>query len=187
MTRDASNTDVSLRAATPLDAGAIAAVLHAAFVEFEPVYTPAAFAATTPSSDTLRARWAEGPVWVAEVDARIVGTVAAVRHGDALYVRSMAVLPSAHGRGIGHVLLRCAEAHAREEHCARMYLATTPFLSRAIALYERYGFRRSSAGPGELFGTPLLTMELPLAPAPAAEAQKPPPHITGLRGRELLR
>jgi hypothetical protein len=37
-------------------------------------------------------------------------------------------------------------------------LSTTPFLAFAIALYERFGFRRSDAGPRELFGTPLFTM-----------------------------
>ncbi len=29
---------------------------------------------------------------------------------------------------------------------------------RAIALYERYGFRRTDDGPSALFGTPLFTM-----------------------------
>jgi hypothetical protein len=40
-----------------------------------------------------------------------------------------------------------------------LLLSTTPFLSEAIKLYERSGFRRSTEGPRELFGTPLFTME----------------------------
>jgi short-subunit dehydrogenase len=36
-------------------------------------------------------------------------------------------------------------------------LSTTP-LTRAISLYEQYGFRRSDEGPNNLFGTPLFTM-----------------------------
>src|SRR5260370_227302 len=39
-----------------------------------------------------------------------------------------------------------------------MYLSTTPFLDRAIRLYERFGFQRSDEGPLDLFGTPLFTM-----------------------------
>ena len=37
----------------------IARVLYQAFVEFEAQYTPAAFAATTPTSDQIRERWSE--------------------------------------------------------------------------------------------------------------------------------
>jgi hypothetical protein len=40
-----------------------------------------------------------------------------------------------------------------------MRLHTTPFLSRAIRCYERFGFVRSQDPPSNLFGTPLFTME----------------------------
>lgn len=39
----------------------------------------------------------------------------------------------------------------------------TVSLSRAIALYERLGFVRTDAGPHDLYGTPLFTMEKMLA------------------------
>jgi hypothetical protein len=38
-------------------------------------------------------------------------------------------------------------------------VSTTPFLLRAITLYERCGFRRTGDGPEDLSGTPLFTME----------------------------
>jgi ribosomal protein S18 acetylase RimI-like enzyme len=41
----------------------------------------------------------------------------------------------------------------------RLFLSTTPFLDRAISLYERFGFQRNEEGLRELFGTPLFTME----------------------------
>jgi ribosomal protein S18 acetylase RimI-like enzyme len=77
----------------------------------------------------------------------------------------MAVAPASRGRGVGELLLRRVEAFASERGFGRMFLSTTPFLDRAIRLYERYGFERTGEGPYELFGTPLFTMEKLLKPA----------------------
>jgi putative acetyltransferase len=96
----------------------------------------------------------------------IVGTVAAVAKGERLYIRSMAVLPSARGHGIGKALLEQIEKFATEQGFQRLYLSTTPFLLSAIRLYESFGFDRTSEGPHELFGTPLFTMEKKIAAAP---------------------
>lgn len=52
---------------------------------------------------------------------------------------------------------------AAAQECKRIFLSTTPFLGRAIALYERLGFVRSAEEPHELYGTPLFTMEKMLA------------------------
>jgi GNAT superfamily N-acetyltransferase len=60
---------------------------------------------------------------------------------------------------VGARLLAAAEAHAREAGCRRLFLSTTPFLTAAIALYERAGFARTDEPPHELLGTPLFTME----------------------------
>ena len=67
----------------------------------------------------------------------------------------------ARGERIGALLLTHVEEFARTEGCSRLFLSTTPFLDRAIRLYERFGFRRTLEGPHELFGTPLFTMEKP--------------------------
>lgn len=157
-------SDIQVRTAVPEDAPAIAAVLAAAFAEYEPAYTPQALAATTPTSDQIRPRFSEGPVWVALLGEAIVGTVAAVPKGERLYVRSMGVLPTARGHGIGGLLLRHVESFAAEGGYKSLFLSTTPFLAGAIALYERFGFRRSREGPHDLFGTPLFTMVKDLEP-----------------------
>lgn len=159
MTRNRPVPSLQIRAATLEDIEAIASVLSRSFAEFKPAYTPEALAATTPTSDQLRARWSEGPVWVAVSTGTIVGTVSAVAKKDALYVRSMAVLPAERGQSIGHLLLQEAEAYAVAHHCKRLLLSTTPFLGQAIELYKRSGFLRTSEGPHELFGTSLFTME----------------------------
>jgi GNAT superfamily N-acetyltransferase len=136
----------------------IAALLDTAFREHRPEYTPGAYAATTPSAETLRDRFHEGPVWVALRGEEIVGTVAAVIREGSLYVRSMAVLPTERGGRIGARLLDMAEEYAREQGITRLYLSTTPFLHRAISLYRSYGFQLNGE-ESDLHGTPLLVME----------------------------
>jgi GNAT superfamily N-acetyltransferase len=106
----------------------------------------------------------EGPLWVAALADTIVGTVSALSKGDALYIRGMAVLPVARGQKIGELLLMQIESFAFAHGYKRLILSTTPFLTRAIRLYEQFGFRRSSDGPHDLFGTPLFTMTKRLKP-----------------------
>ncbi len=149
--------------AEPADAAAIAAVLAAAFREFEPLYTPAAFRATTPTAAEIEARWSEGPVWIARLGGAAVGTVGAVERAEELYIRSMAVVPAARGRGVAGALLSTVESHARSRGDARLTLSTTPFLTGAIALYERSGFERRLE-PLSLHGTELWAMTKALTP-----------------------
>ena len=104
-------------------------------------------------------RSSEGPVWVAVRASEGVGTVSVVHKGDALYIRSMGVVPAARGHRVGESLLRRVESFAAEHGYARLVLSTTPFLSSAIRLYEYSGFRRNEGGPHDLICTPLFTME----------------------------
>jgi len=155
----AAPTARQIRLALPTDIPAIASVLLQSFAEYESLYTTRGFAATTPTAEEITARWHEGPIWVSLLNGEIIGTVSAVPGGESLYVRSMAVLPAARGYHLGQQLLDQVELYAREQGHNRLYLSTTPFLRRAIRLYENHGFRRTTAGPQELFGTPLFSME----------------------------
>ena len=140
----------------------MAAVLLAAFRDFEPLYTAQGFRATTPTAEEIARRLTEGPSWIALDDGQVVGTVSAVEGADEIYLRSMAVLPSARGRGVATRLLQTAEAFAVSRQVRRLTLSTTPFLTDAIRLYEQAGFRRTSA-PLDLHGTPLFGMVKELA------------------------
>lgn len=158
-----SDEGVRVRAAGPADAGPVAQVLRESFAEYKDLYTTEAFAATTPASESVLARMKEGPVWVALLDRAVVGTASAVGRGEDLYIRGMAVLPAGRGLGIGLLLLKRIEDYAYAHGHRRLILSTTPFLYRAIRLYERFGFRRSDEGPRHLSGTPLFTMVKSLA------------------------
>ena len=150
---------VVIRIARSDDATSIAAVLLQSFIEYKAVYTAGGFAATTPDTEEVRRRMTEGPTWVAVQDSEIVGTVAVVPSGERLYIRSMAVIPSARGQNIGVKLLRHIEDFASANNYKHLFLSTTPFLSRAIKLYQQLGFVLSDQQIEDLHGTPLLRME----------------------------
>jgi putative acetyltransferase len=150
--------DAHIRRATADDAWSIASVLHASFVEHESSYTTEAFAATTPTREQVQHRMSEGPIWVALQGDTIVGAVSVVLKSDTVYIRGMAILPTARGQRIGTLLLQQVEVYASGHGYRRLFLSTTPFLTRAIRLYEHRGFQRSDEGPHDLFGTPLFTM-----------------------------
>ncbi|HSA92650.1 MAG TPA: GNAT family N-acetyltransferase [Terriglobales bacterium] len=153
-----ADSKIRIRTAAPTEAAAIAAILYESFLEYKPIYTPEGFAATTPPAAEIERRFDEGPIWVAVGEGAIVGTVSAVLKSGRVYVRSMAILPAARGHAIGRRLLELVEQWAQEHGHRELFLCTTPFLDRAIRLYEGHGFRRSQEGPHELFGTPLFTM-----------------------------
>lgn len=152
---------VQIKIASPDEAGEIAALLREAFAEFETLYTPGAFAATVPDAEAIRRRFdeEEGVIWTALKNKKIVGTVSTVVDGEKLYVRSMAVSPSAQGAGVGRRLLEAVERFAIENQFEKLFLYTTLFLTSAIRLYEQNGFERGEVRTDEFFGTPWFPME----------------------------
>lgn len=157
--RKDDSRSLQIRMAGPQEAHIVARVLLESFLEFERLYTPKGFAATTPEAPQVLARMREGPIWLAFHDAEVLGTVAAVLKPDSVYVRGMAVLPAARGLKVGARLLQQVEHWATVQDRRRLFLTTTPFLQAAIRLYEKFGYQRTSTGPNNLFGTPLFTME----------------------------
>ena len=163
------NGAIRIRVAAPEDAESIAEVLAESFAEYESLYTPPAYTATVPTVDEIRGRFGKEMIWVA-LRGEIIGTVSAVPKKDALYIRSMAILPKARGQRIGEKLLNEIEKHAGTMNYRKLFLNTTPFLKRAIRLYEKFGF--VFCGADDLYGTPLLTMEKSLESKSGKAAEK---------------
>ena len=162
MLRDEYESEVpklqpKIRVAMPEDSEAIATVLAKSFAECKSSYTTAAYEATVPPVDKIKKRFGEGKIWVAIKDDEIVGTVSVVPKNDSLYIRSMAITPETRGQKIGERLLKEIEDYAVAGNYRKLFLNTTPFLERAIRLYETFGFVR--CGSDDLYETPLLTME----------------------------
>ncbi|MFN0278045.1 MAG: GNAT family N-acetyltransferase [Pyrinomonadaceae bacterium] len=159
-TKNAPSHDVTIRLATKADSAAISRVLLEAFSAIREHYTDEAFKAVTPAPDEIKGRFAEGPMWVAELFGEVVGTVSLTTEPEGLYVRSMAVLPNAQGHGIGRKLLDELHEHAAGSEIERIFLYTLPFQTGARAIYEKHGYtwvRDTSAE--EWYGVPGLEME----------------------------
>ncbi|HUR99934.1 MAG TPA: GNAT family N-acetyltransferase [Pyrinomonadaceae bacterium] len=151
---------VQIRRAVETDAEVISEVLLESFSTFREHYTPEAFEIVTPSAELIRERFAEGPMWIGIIDETIVGTASAMPEPDWLYVRSIAVLPSARGMGIAGKLLDAIEEYAVSEGFEKLFLYTTYFTTGAVELYEKHGYLRGrDTTADEWYGTPGLEME----------------------------
>ena len=131
---------VTLRLATVEDSRIVSDLIYEAFSPFRSEYTEGAFEYTTPSADAIRPRFAEGPIWIAELDGEAVGTVSGLAEAERFYIRSMAIKPSAQRVGVGQKLLDALESYAREHGFEKLYLYTTYVLPGAKRLYEKNGF-----------------------------------------------
>jgi len=152
--------EASVRLATPADAEGISRVIKEAFTPLREHYTDEAFEVVTPGPDMIVQRFDEGPMWIAEVDGDVVGTVSLITEPEGLYVRSMAVSPRAQRMGIGHKLLDALHEHVEGGEIERIFLYTTYFTPGAKDMYAKHGYTyvRDTA-PDEWYGVPGLEME----------------------------
>jgi GNAT superfamily N-acetyltransferase len=149
-----------IRLAQPDESVIVSNLLLEAFTPYRSGYTRDAFEYTTPTADVIEPRFAEGPIWLALDCNDAIGTVSGMPEDDRFYIRSMAVKPSAQGRGVGQRLLETLDRFAREQGFSKLYLYTTFVLPAARHLYEKNGFYVvRETPPEEWFGVGGLEME----------------------------
>jgi N-acetylglutamate synthase-like GNAT family acetyltransferase len=152
----ALQANITIRRALESDASGILECLRAAFEPYRAAYTPAAFADTVLTPETIRDRFGRMSVFVAvTADSQIVGTIACavIKAGEG-HLRGMAVLPEWHGHDIAEKLLQSAEAELARRQCPRVTLNTTDPLHRATRFYEKHGYA-ASGRTTDFFGMPL--------------------------------
>lgn len=178
---------VLIRKANPEDSEVIAEIIFKAFEPYRKFYTEDAFRAVTPNPEEITGRFAEGPIWIAEIKGQAVGTVSVSDEEAGLYVRSMAVIPEMQGRGIASRLLESVNNYAESKGVNRIFLYTTYFVPGARQLYEKHGFRwvRDTL-PEEWFDTPGLEMEKILETKRHMLLEVKDLHA-GIEGKEILK
>lgn len=145
---------IRIATATADDAAGIATCLRSAFEEYRDQYTPGAYTDTVLTEEGVRRRLDTMTVLVAKVSDLVVGTIGgSVDHGEG-HLRGMAVLPDWHGKGVAQLLLSDIERRLVAAGCRAVSLDTTTPLVRAIAFYERHGYRASGVVT-DFFGMPL--------------------------------
>lgn len=152
--------EVNVRLAVPSDAEGISRVLKEAFTVVRENYTDEAFVVVTPKPEVIIDRFNEGPMWVAEIDGEIFGTVSLTTEPEGFYVRSMAVSPRAQRMGIGHKLLDALHKYVEGGDVKRVFLYTTYFTPGAKDMYAKHGYTYvRDTEPEEWYGVPGLEME----------------------------
>jgi GNAT superfamily N-acetyltransferase len=141
-----------VRPARPTDHDAIREVVRAAYRQYEPVTGSDLFSRYIADLLDLERHSRHGQLIVAELDG-------AVRGSGAFYPdvsvqglgwprgwaggRALAVHPDARGHGVAQALLAAAECLARHHGAPVFALHTASFMTTAIALYDRLGYRRA--------------------------------------------
>lgn len=93
-----------------------------------------------PVSEGIAEDIAENCVWVAELDARIVGGIVVIVRGDHLLLANLAVVPEAGGKGLGRALIDRAEVEAHKRGLPEIRLSTHSAMPENIGLYSRLGW-----------------------------------------------
>ncbi|MGA8491217.1 MAG: GNAT family N-acetyltransferase [Terriglobales bacterium] len=147
--------EIEIRPARPEDASAILQCLAAAFEPYRAEYSPAGFADTVLSHETVHLRLQRMDMLVATAADEVVGTISGTFHGGEGHLRGMAVLREWRGRGVAAKLLAAIENHLARRGCKRITLDTTLPLKAAMRFYEKNGYQRSGK-IADFFGMTLL-------------------------------
>lgn len=148
-----SSDELHLRDARSADRAVIASLTMRAYAEYAHVMTPRGWAAL---EDALRRSLADDTGVtriVAELEGRIVGSVALYDPGHAQYsgldsaaawpeVRLVAVDPAVRGRGVARALVLECVRRARAAGATTLGLHTSESMHTARRLYEQLGFVR---------------------------------------------
>ena len=127
---------IKIRIAEPHEAGAIAAIVMAAYAKWVPLIGREPMPMRVDYEKAVR----EHRFDLAVEGETILGLIATVPHPDHLWIDNVAVAPAAQGRGIGRMLLASTEQRAIAAGHPELRLVTNGAFESNVALYTRIGF-----------------------------------------------
>ena len=96
-------------------------------------------------------------LWLAELDERLLGSIAILDRGDAVaQLRWFLLDPTARGQGLGRLLVQQSVAFCRAAGFRSVYLWTVSLLETAAYIYREAGFVLTEEGASALWG-PIVT------------------------------
>ena len=143
-----------LRAATAVDAAAIAATIAASFEQYRGRLEPesGAFRETAEGIAAELAR--EAGAIVAERNGRMIGCVMVKLVEDDLYFGRLSVVPEARGEGLARRLVEAVEDEARRRELAGVQLGVRIVLVENQQLFSSMGYVETSREAHEGFDHP---------------------------------
>jgi len=131
-----AENSIEIRLAEPHDAGAIAAIVMAAYAKWVPLLGRKPMPMLVDYDQAVL----EHRFDLAVENGTILGLLETVPHPDHLWIDNVAVAPAAQGRGIGRMLLGFTEARAIAAGFPELRLVTNGVFESNVALYTRLGF-----------------------------------------------
>ena len=99
----------------------------------------------------------DGRLLLVEVDGEIAGTISLRKiREDAGEIKRMYVKPKFRGEKLGHFLIEEVIDISRENEFSKLYLDTANFMSSAISLYKKFGFKETTSYPESVLPKDLL-------------------------------
>ena len=127
---------LDLRRATPADASAIRALVHAAYAKWVPIIGREPAPMVADYDRAVR----EHMIDLLFVDDRLVALIELVAEQDCLLIENVAVAPASAGRGHGRALMVHAVDVAHSLGRKRVRLYSNRLMAANIALYRRLGY-----------------------------------------------
>ena len=141
-----------VRAVGPADYPAIRDVVIAAYGQYESLIAPDIFANYLADLLDLETHASNGKLLVVEADAQVRGYAAFYPDASVQGLgwpagwasgRALAVHPAARGHGVARTLIATGERLAKDNGAPVFAFHTASFMTSAIALYDRLGYRRA--------------------------------------------
>ena len=143
-----------LRAATSVDAPAIAATIAAAFAEYRGRLEPESGAFRESAEAIAEELARDSGAIVAERNGQMLGCVMVKLLEDDLYFGRLSVLPTARGQGIAKRLVEAVEDEARRRELAGVRLGVRVVLAENQRLFTSLGYVEFSREAHEGFDYP---------------------------------
>ena len=90
----------------------------------------------------------DGRLLLVKVDGEIAGTISLRKiREDAGEIKRMYVKPKFRGKKLGNLLIEEVIEVSQGNDYSRLYLDTAHFMSSAISLYKKYGFKETTSYP----------------------------------------
>ena len=99
----------------------------------------------------------DGRLLLVEVDGEIAGTISLRKiRKDAGEIKRMYVNPKFRGKKLGNLLIEEVIEISQGNEFSKLYLDTAHFMSSAISLYKKYGFKETTSYPESVIPKGLL-------------------------------
>jgi ribosomal protein S18 acetylase RimI-like enzyme len=99
----------------------------------------------------------DGRLLLVEVDGEIAGTISLRKiREDAGEIKRMYVNPKFRGKKLGNLLIEEVIEISKGNEFSKLYLDTAHFMSSAISLYKKHGFKETISYPESVIPKDLL-------------------------------